>query len=191
MQEELFLAFSGYFFLTWPSSLCIASVTLPMGQSLWWAPSSFIRTMSPSVKFRLDDDHFLLGYMFCKYSCLHQSQSWSVRYCAHLQRQQAYRSVPTKTPGGMPAGSAFIVKSMEGKSGCSLAMLVGTKAMVRALTITVTSAIRVMRSLWGSWALPSSANMASSRWWIVPICRSHAPPKCEACWPCIDLRTAL
>ena len=106
-----------------------------MGQSLWWAPSSFIRTMFPSVKFRLDDDHFLLGYMFCKYSCLHQSQSWSVRYCAHLQRQQAYRSVPTKTPGGMPAGSAFIVKSMEGKSGCGLAMLVGTKAMVRALYV--------------------------------------------------------
>ena len=39
----------------------------------------------------------------------------------------------------------------------------GTKAMGRALTIAVTSAIRVTRSSWVNCALPSAANMASSR----------------------------
>lgn len=53
--------------------------------------------------------------------------------------------------------------------------------MGRALTIAVTSAISVTRSLCVSWDPPSSKNMAFNTRRMVPICRSQTPPKYEAC----------
>ena len=56
----------------------------------------------------------------------------------------------------------------------------GTTAIGRELIIPVTSAIRVTSNSCVSCGLPSSRNIASSTRRAVPICLSHAPPKCEA-----------
>ena len=53
--------------------------------------------------------------------------------------------------------------------------------MGQELTIAATSDIEVTSSSWVSFCAPVSTNMASRMRLIVPIWRSQAPPKWEAC----------
>lgn len=158
----------------------MASVTRPKGQSPRWAPSSLTRTTSPIVRFHCGQFPLLLDWSDCKYSPLQRTQNWSARYCTHLQRRREYKSEGTKTPGGEASGRVFIVRSMAGERGCGSSASDGMVVRGRALTIAVTSVMRVTRSSCVSWDLPSSRNMTSNTRRTVPICRSHTPPKCEA-----------
>ena len=68
---------STWAFLTSPSSLFMASEIHPKGQSLRWTSSSFTRTTSPALRFRLGRVHLLLFCSVCTYSRFHLTQNWS------------------------------------------------------------------------------------------------------------------
>ena len=68
-----------------------------------------------------------------------------------------------------------------GVNGGSSWMSEGTAEMGRLLTIPVTSTTRVPHSSWVSSVHPIPSNIPSNTCRTVPICRSHTPPKCNAC----------
>lgn len=138
------------------------------------------RTISPAWRFRFELFHLLLVCSVWIYSRLHRNQNSSARYWTRLQRRCEYRSTGRDSPGGGPTGRVFIVKSMDGERGSGSSVSDRMVVMGRALTIAVTSAISVTKSSCVSCDPPSSKNMSSNTQRMVPICRSHAPPNCEA-----------
>ena len=83
-------------------------------------------------------------------------------------------------PEGSPAGHVFIVSNIAVDRGCGSLTSEGSAAIGLAFTMATTSAISVTSNLCVSWLWPNSVNMASNTRWIVLICLSHTPPKCDA-----------